>query len=282
MSTRLRRDVHDVDRHADRERRPRVPARLERRDRGRSRDELRAGSRRASTRGSRALSCIVAGDACGNRAARPSRTTGVATVTSRPERQRRRASEARAARRASDAIPGADVAAHARDRPHRERREDAPHRPLERPGDLHRRERRLAVVPEHGAVHDEDQRLQERLRDGRQREAADLAGRVRDRALRRAAAQTDRSLKRLRSEQARRRRPRSRGSSRSARSIRLDGALGLASGARRRGPCPRSRTSEDDVAARCATAGRRSAKIASRMRRRCCGNTVAASTFCPG
>jgi len=73
-------------------------------------------------------------------------------------------------------LPGPDVPTHARDRADGEGGEHAPQRPLERPRDLHRRERRRAVLPEHRAVHDEDQRLQQRLGDRRQREPPDFAG----------------------------------------------------------------------------------------------------------
>ena len=67
-------------------------------------------------------------------------------------------------------ISCADEASHARDRADLERQEHAHRAPFERAGDLHRGERSLGVVAEHDAIDHEDERLQQRVRDGRQRE----------------------------------------------------------------------------------------------------------------
>ena len=50
--------------------------------------------------------------------------------------------------------------------------------PLDRPGDLHRRERRRVVMAEHRAVDHEDERLQERVSDRGQRKRAHLTRRT--------------------------------------------------------------------------------------------------------
>ncbi len=112
-------------------------------------------------------------DASGNARARSGMNAGQTSVTAEPrhegeaEREDERATS-------PGAIFGADVAPDPRDRPDLERHEDAPERPLDRPGHLHRGERRLRVMTEHRAVHDEDHRLEQGAADRRERNPAHL------------------------------------------------------------------------------------------------------------
>ena len=64
----------------------------------------------------------------------------------------------------------------ARERADLEREKDAQHAPLHGARELHRGERSRRVMPEHDAIDDEDERLQQRHRDRGQRERDHLFG----------------------------------------------------------------------------------------------------------
>ncbi len=177
-------DMDDVRDHPGEERRPRVAGGLKRGDRGHG------------------------GEDDGRRRERP-RKIRPGLVHGRPRRIREGETEQRHERRprraprpspAASAMPSdrarrsprpqpilrADVTPDARDRPHLERCEDAPERPLDRAADLHGGERRLAVVTEHRPIDDEDERLQERAGDRRERRSGAPRASVRSSASARA------------------------------------------------------------------------------------------------